>query len=326
MVTPDMRSEVIEEETALSTDAPSDVRKLLSGLLWGGLAVTILSGWFIITRLGFAHDLRVWDVIAIRVGEGAILLAPALLVGKSRLPPQAWSEGLLLSLLWGAPFILLVAVGIELTSATLASSIAPALMPVFAGMIGWFVLGEKPTKLKAFGYGSICAGLIALVSSYSTAKGATNLGGVASLVVASAMWAVYTLRFRRSNIRPLQAAALICFWSAVMYLPFYCALGLSRLAQASVHELVIQSLYQGLLMSVVAILSFNRAVNLLGQSAAAAIMALVPVVASILAIQILNESPSVATAIAILVIATGVVLAAGVTQAKAVPSSSRRSA
>ncbi len=79
-------------------------------------------------------------------------------------------------------------------------------------------------------------------------------------------------------------------------------------------------------MSVVAILSFNRAVNLLGQSAAAAIMALVPVVASILAIQILNESPSVATAIAILVIATGVVLAAGVTQAKAVPSSSRRSA
>lgn len=89
--------------------------------------------------------------------------------------------------------------------------------------------GEKPTKLKAFGYGSICAGLIALVSSYSTAKGATNLGGVASLVVASAMWAVYTLRFRRSGhpaiasccpnlflVGSYVSALLLCAWALAL--------------------------------------------------------------------------------------------------------------
>ena len=32
------------------------------------------SGWFVVTRLGFRHELRVWDIIALRFGEGAILL------------------------------------------------------------------------------------------------------------------------------------------------------------------------------------------------------------------------------------------------------------
>ena len=38
------------------------------------------------TRLGLRHDLRVWDVIALRFGDGALLLTPALLVGPVRLP------------------------------------------------------------------------------------------------------------------------------------------------------------------------------------------------------------------------------------------------
>ena len=31
------------------------------GVVWGGLSVAILSGWFVVTRLGLHHDLRVWD-------------------------------------------------------------------------------------------------------------------------------------------------------------------------------------------------------------------------------------------------------------------------
>ena len=54
--------------------------------LRGGLSVAVLSGWFVVTRLGLRHDLRVWDVIALRFGDGALLLTPALLVGPIRLP------------------------------------------------------------------------------------------------------------------------------------------------------------------------------------------------------------------------------------------------
>jgi hypothetical protein len=40
----------------------------------------------LVMRLGLRHDLRVWDVFALRFGDGALLLTPALLVGPIRLP------------------------------------------------------------------------------------------------------------------------------------------------------------------------------------------------------------------------------------------------
>lgn len=72
---------------------------------------------------------------------------------------------------------------------------------------------------------------------------------------------------------------MICFWSAIFYLPIYLLSGLSRLGDASLQEIVFQTIYQGCLMSVVAVITFNRAISLLGEGAATAIIALLPVIA-----------------------------------------------
>ena len=155
--------------------------------------VAILSGWFVVTRLGFRHDLRVWDVIALRFGEGAVFLTPALIVGPLRLRLRAWPRGIVLAALWGAPFILLVGMGLQATSATLTSSVTPALMPVFVGIVAWTFLGERPRRRQLFGYGLIAAGLFALVYDYIRAQGRLDISGAAALVMAAVMWALYTL-------------------------------------------------------------------------------------------------------------------------------------
>jgi drug/metabolite transporter (DMT)-like permease len=284
--------------------------QIVQGIAWSGLSVAILSGWFVVTRLGFRHDLGVWDVIALRFGEGAALLTPALLIGPSRLRLDAWPRGIVLAALWGAPFIVLVAIGLRLTSVTLASSVAPALMPVFAGLIAWGFLGEVPHKRQLFGYGMIGAGLVALVHAYFRAEGSLDAAGIAALVVAAMMWALYTLRLRQTALTSLQAASLICFWSALLYLPFYFEFGLSNLTHASVEELLFQSIYQGVMMSVIALFAFNRAISLIGPQAAAAIIALVPVVTTLLAIPVLGEWPSWATSVVVCLVAVGVVFAA----------------
>ena len=95
------------------------------------------------------------------------------------------------------------------------------------------------------------------------------------------------------------------------YVPVYAASGLSNLARASAAELLFQSVYQGLLMSVVAVFAFNRAVAALGPNGAAAVIALVPVAVTLFAIPFLDEFPSAASSVIIAVIATGVTLAAG---------------
>lgn len=156
----------------------------------------------------------------------------------------------------------------------------------------------------------IAAGLVVLVYIYVQAEGRVDIGGAAALVIAALLWALYTLRLPRAGVTSLQAAALICFWSAILYLPLYLGLRLSNLTHASEGELVFQSIYQGIMMSVVALFAFNRAVVLLGPRAAAVIIALVPVTATLLAIPVLGEWPSWPSAAAICIIGLGVGLAA----------------
>jgi drug/metabolite transporter (DMT)-like permease len=302
-----MNLATVDDLSTRSNSVSSGSWRTAQGVVWGSLAVAILSGWFVVTRLGLRQDLRVWDVIALRFGEGTVLLTPALLVGPLRLRFQAWSRGIVLAVLWGAPFILLVGLGLQATSATLTSSVTPALMSLFAGFIAWTFLAERPRRWQLCGYGLIVAGLLALVYDYVWEEGHLELGGVAALVTAAVMWALYVLRVRRTGLTSLQAAALICFWSAIFYLPLYIGLDLSNLSRASAGELLFQSVYQGVLMSVVALFAFNRAVVLLGPRGAAAIIALVPVTAALLAIPILGEWPS---AVAVCVIALGVIFAA----------------
>jgi hypothetical protein len=64
--------------------------------------------------------------------------------------------------------------------------------------------------------------------------GTPNPADLGAVVIAAAMWAAYTLLFRRSTLTPIQSAALICIWSAVLFLPTYVLLGLSRLGLESV--------------------------------------------------------------------------------------------
>ena len=142
------------------------------GFIWATFSLVIFSGWFVITRFSVTHKLRTWDILALRFGVGALVLAPTILRREGRLPATAWWEGLLFCLLWWLPFVLLVAVGLQLMSAAEASSIAPAAMPVFAGIMGWVVLGERQGKARWLGYGAIVVGLISLVEAGAASDGA----------------------------------------------------------------------------------------------------------------------------------------------------------
>lgn len=285
-------------------------RPLLPGLLWAGLTVAIFAGWFVVTRFSVTRELRLWDVTALRFGIGALLLSPALLRRGHRLPAARWREGLLYACLWGLPFVLLVAFGLQRTSAGQAAAIAPTLMPVFAGLIAWAVLKERQGRVRWLGHGVIVAGIAGMVAAGAAAHGLADPLGLAALAAGSAMWAVYTLLFRRSTLTPVQSAALICVWSALLFLPVYVLGGLSRLAQASGAEIALQVLYQGVLMSGVAIVSFNRAVALLGPAAASAIIALIPAVAALAAMPVLGEWPAAAEAVALACVVGGVLLSA----------------
>src|ERR1700741_2700730 len=216
-----MNMATVDNLPAQSNRAESHPWRIAQGVIWGSLAVVVLSGWFVVTRLGLRQDLRVWDGMALRFGEGALFLTPVLLVGPLRLRVQAWPSGIILALLWGAPFILLVGLGLQATSATMTSTVTPALMPVFAGFVAWISFGERPSRRQLSGYGMIAAGLFALVCVYVQAEGRLDVGGPADLITDAFFGPLFPLRLPQAGLTSIQAAALICYWSAIRSLPLY---------------------------------------------------------------------------------------------------------
>lgn len=298
-------------EAATETVAAPAPRRRWPGYALAALAMLIWAGWFVVTRLAVTRELGIYDVTALRIGVGALVLLPAFLRSLPRLPRGAWRDGMVLSVCWGAPFVLLLSWGVRLSSAAHAAAITPTSMPVLAGLMGWAVFGERPGRRRWLSFAAIAAGVIALCIA-APASGSHEYAwlGDASLLGASALWAAYTLRVRRTRLTPLQAAALVCLWSSAVYLPLYALSGVSRLDAAPWAELLLQAFYQGVLVSGVSILAYNRAIAIIGPGAAASISSLVPVAATLLAFLVLGEVPTPVSAAAVACIVAGAFLAA----------------
>ena len=74
------------------------------------------------TRFSVTPELQIWDITVLRFCVRALLLPLAVLRRGSRLPAAAWREGLVFAVLWSGPFVLLVALGLQLTSAAEAAA------------------------------------------------------------------------------------------------------------------------------------------------------------------------------------------------------------
>jgi hypothetical protein len=74
---------------------------------------------------------------------------------------------------------------------------------------------------------------------------------------------------RRAKLDPLHAAALVSTGSLVIYLPIYLAMYGRRLAQIPLADITVQAMFQGVLVTIVSLLLYGRAVAILGASGGA---------------------------------------------------------
>ncbi|ACA17100.1 protein of unknown function DUF6 transmembrane [Methylobacterium sp. 4-46] len=280
-------------------------RTALAGIAWALLAVSIWGGWFVVTRraVGSGGSLAPADLVAIRFGCGGLILLPVVLRLR-RLSRREAADAAWLVLGQGAPFALLISIGLRYAPAGHGAALTPGTMPLMAAALGIALLGDRPGRVALLGLGLILAGALTLAGAATTGD---ELLGDAMFLTAALLWALGTVRMRRSALRPVEATALICVVSLVGYLPPYFALGLSRLREAGAAELALQVAYQGVLVSVVGLIAFNRSLALIGRRTPA-FTALVPAIATLLAIPVLGEVPSLPAAAAVAAIGLGVLL------------------
>jgi uncharacterized membrane protein len=118
-----------------------------------------------------------------------------------------------------------------------------------------------------------------------------NIGHVLFLSSALA-WACYTVAMRRARLDGLHAAAISAVGALLLYLPAYPFVAGTNLFKASLSDITLQALVQGLLTAVISYLLYGRAVSILGASSGAAFAALCPAMTALLAIPILGEWPT----------------------------------
>jgi len=281
----------------------------LKGAVFGLAAVAIWAGWSVMTRLAVTTSLDAWDIAALRYGVAGLILAPILLQRGLARDRLGWLGLAVFIAGQGAPYALVAAGGLRFAPARDQGALNPGCMPLFVALIAAIALGEKFSSTRKFGLFLILAGALTIIGwrGWSTSRSF----GDALILFAALLTAGFTVAMRQAKLEPLHTAALVSTGSLAIYLPIYFALYGTRLTQLPLAEFAVQAIFQGVVVTIVALLLYGRAVAILGASGGAAFGALVPALSALFAIPLLSEWPTATDWVAIALISVGVYLASG---------------
>jgi drug/metabolite transporter (DMT)-like permease len=274
-------------------------------------AVTIWGAWVALTRYAVIGSLTPASVTLLRVGIPALILAPVLFrVG-------VWPKGRTVPFLFcmlgaGAPFLLIIGNGMRYAPTADVGPLVPGTMPLIVALLSVVIFKEKLGWARAIGFALCLAGVLTIAGrSIMTASGDTSFGHML-LVTAAFCWACYTVAFRHVGVTAIEMAALVSFWSALAMLPFGIPPLLDAFNKGAYNDLIVQAVIQGLGSGLVALVLYNIGIARLGASRAAAFVALVPALATVIAIPLLKEIPDAASIFGVVATGLGVLLASGV--------------
>ena len=285
-----------------------------TGLLWGLLAAAIWASYTVLARLAVKSGLSPGDLTLLRFAPGALLMAPLMWRwGLRDLCGIGWRRGTVLALLAGPGFSLLFMTGFSLAPLAHGAVIAPACQMLSGLTLSAWLAHQRWTRETAFGASFVVIGLACMGGdSLLHPEGRLTLIGDLLFAAAGCCWGLFGALSRRWQVDPLRVTAVVVVLSFVMFTPGFVALAdLQRLAHAGTGMLVMQVLAQGLGAGLVAVLAFSRAAALLGSGRAAFFGALVPGAASLLAIPVLGEVPTLLQVAGIVAVVTGLLIAFG---------------
>lgn len=278
-------------------------------MLCGVVVVVLFSSFTLVSRLGFSSSLQLADIAALRFSISGVFMAPVL--WHYGLSGVRWRHAAALAFCGGLGFALLAFTGFSLAPASHGSVLLHGTLALTTFALSWMTMRTRASRGRAIGLLAILAGIAAMAwDSVATSSGRQLLGDGA-LLVASMSWSAYGLLARRIGLKPAHSASLVAVLSMCTFLPVYLMLpGAGHtLRLASGSELLLQAVFQGVLIGAVSIFVYSRAVASLGAVDTALFTAAVPGVTTVAAIFLLAEMPSPAAIVGVCIVTIGMVVA-----------------
>jgi len=264
-------------------DAHSQTHSTRWGMTFGALAVFIWGGYLAVSRYGLtASTLEAVDIAFIRATVAGLVMLLWLAIkgvnGIDAIRNVGFKKTLLLTILVGPPFVYISVSGYAYAPLVHGGVLLPAGL-VLAGLIlSALILGDKIESYKIIGIVIMLIGLGLLAGPDLFSGGLRALLGDSLFFTAGVMWASFAVAQRSWQITPVVATASVSIISVLIYSPFYLMVfGIERLQAVPIQQLVFQSVVQGLLAGVIAMICFGLAVKMIGAAKASLFPALLPV-------------------------------------------------
>jgi drug/metabolite transporter (DMT)-like permease len=268
------------------------------------LAVFIWSCWITLSRLGVQTSLTPYDITFLRFSTAALITLPFSL--KYNWREVKWRPILLVALGCGFPYTMFSFIGLKTIKAANAGVLVNGMLPVIGIFFTLFWFKEKVSKLK---YLAIFILLVAnwTMTNFSASFSISYLPGIFALLSAALVFSIYMAATKRWGYGIKDVIAFVPLVNAVLFLPIW-LWNPSAIWDSPLQDIMIQVVYQGIVVSIFALLLITYAVNKLGSETMSVYLSYVPVATAILAYFFLNESLSVQEQIGIVLCSLGLVI------------------
>lgn len=289
------------------TDLPSQNRTL--GIVAAITVVLIWATWLVVSRTGAQSDLTSYDLAALRYGVSSLFALPIVLYFK---PWKTISpvKILAVSFMLGPVYILCVFKAFEFAPAAHGGIFMNGALPAVTLLISAIWFKAKTHKKQLLGVVLILFGAYLAVADVSSLSIEGAWLGDLLFLLAAVFFSIYLVLGRWWSISTTQVLLCSSIVNAVYYLPIWYFFLPSGFSSASVPQIWLQTVYQGLLPGLFGLVLVAYATRNIGPPATAAFMAAVPALGTLLGALFLKEYPGWMGWLSLFVLTPGILLVA----------------
>jgi drug/metabolite transporter (DMT)-like permease len=223
-----------------------------------------------------------------------------------------WTQSLLFALLAGIGYPLLAYTGVKFAPASHGAVLISGVLPMFTALLALTLMGERPSPTRIAGLLLITSGVGVLFASQLTGAVVDSdvVTGDLILLAASFTWGLFTVLLKRWAVRAFDVTLGVVAVSALVYLPIYLLFLPKHIAQTAMPPIVLQALFQGVIVVCVALWTYTKAAELIGPVRLVIMLAGVPVVGVLLSVAFLGETLGTGAALGATLVFIGALLGA----------------
>lgn len=263
------------------------------GYICVAITMCIWAGFTISSRLTAIWHISAWDITALRFTLAFCILMP-ILIYKKDTAFLLQKEPFILAMIGGVAYCLTSYSAFHYVPAAHAAIFLNGCIPLCTALAAYFLFKQSFDRHTWISLSIMLAAIVGMsVLMYQETGVAFSLGDLL-FFISAIWWGIFTVLLKQWKLSAFHSMAGVAIWSAIVYVPIYLLFLPKHLDQASMSHIVMQTLFHGVFVVIIATLAYIEAIKRLGAFQVGSIVTLAPFIAAIIAVPLLGEPLSFA--------------------------------